>query len=157
KRGLDRYGNKPALIERIATSDIKPSEVLGDLDRDTLTTMCSGFGLKASGTKAELIERLIDFYDDLTFEERISKDEREVWYNNYELLATRSYAELRAKMIITKDLEIEHLFEDATAFLFEVRLHVPCERSNKDNRADGRLPLENAQSLLWDCKSVEEL
>ena len=82
----------------------------------------------------ELIERLISFYDDLTFEERVSRDEREVWYNNYELLASRAYAELRAKKIITKDLEIEHLFESATTFLFEARLHVACERGDGTRR-----------------------
>jgi hypothetical protein len=154
-RNMDRYGNKPDLIERIVASNIKPSEVLADLDREKLSAMCSYVSLKSSGNKAELIERLIDFYDDLTFVERITKDEREVAYNNYELLACRAYADLRAKKIITRDLEIEHLFESATAFLFEARLHVACERSNKDNRADGRLPLENEQSILWDCKSAE--
>jgi hypothetical protein len=157
KRGLNRSGNKPELIERIVTSNLKPSEVLADLDKDKLSAMCSFFGLKSSGTKPELIERLIDFYDDLTFEERVTKDEREVWFSNYELLASRAYAELRAKKVITKDLEIEHFFENATAFLFEERLHVPCDRSQKDNRADGRLPLENEQSILWDCKSAEGL
>jgi hypothetical protein len=154
-RNMDRYGNKADLIDRIVGSNIKPSEVLADLDRETLSAMCSYVGLRSSGAKAELIERLITFYDDLTFVERITKDEREVWYNNYELLASRAYAELRAKKIIAKDLEIEHLFEGATAFLFGARLHVACDRSQKDNRADGRLPLENEQTILWDCKSVE--
>jgi hypothetical protein len=157
KRELDRYGNKSELIERVVASEIKPSEVLADLDKDKLSAMCNYVGLKGYGAKAELIERLIDFYDDLTFLERSSKDEREVWYNSYELLASRAYAELRAKKIITKDVEIERLFEDATAFLFEARLHVACDRSQKDNRADGRLPLENDQTILWDCKSVETL
>jgi len=157
KRNLSRNGNKPELIDRVVASAIKPSEVLTDLDREKLSAMCGCFGLKAYGAKGELIQRLIDFYDDLTFEERISKDEREVWYNNYELLASRAYAELRAKKIISKDLEIEHYFEGATQFLFEARLRVPCGRSNKDNRADGRLPLNNDQSILWDCKSVEGL
>jgi hypothetical protein len=154
-RNMDRYGNKADLIERIVGSNIKPSEVLADLDREKLSAMCGYVRLKSSGTKAELIERLIAFYDDLTFEERVTKDDREVAYNNYELLASRAYAELRAKKVIVKDLEIEHLFETATAFLFEARLHVPCDRSQKDNRADGRLPLENEQSILWDCKSAE--
>ena len=157
KHGLERSGNKSDLIERFIASDLKPSEILNDLDRDKLSGMCASFGLKAYGTKADLVGRLIDFYDDLTFEERVTKDEREVWYSNYELLASRAYAELRAKKIINKDLEIEHLFEDATGFLFEARLHVVCDRMQKDNRADGRLPLENGQSLLWDCKSAEGL
>jgi hypothetical protein len=32
----------------------------------------------------------------------------------YELRAGRAYAELRAKKVISKDLDIERLFEDAT-------------------------------------------
>jgi hypothetical protein len=47
------------------------------------------------------------------------------------------------------------MFEDATEFLFEVKLKVPCDRARKENRADGRLPLEGEQSILWDCKSDE--
>ena len=157
KHGLDRYGNKPDLIERIIASNIKPSEVLDDLEKEKLSSMCAFFGLKAYGNKPDFIQSLIEFYDDLTFEERTTKDDREVWYNNYELLACRSYAELRAKKIITKDVEIERMFEDATEFLFNARLHVQCDRASKDNRADGRLPLDNDQSILWDCKSVEAL
>lgn len=157
ERGLDRYGNKAELIERIVVSDVKPSDALGDLDREKLSGMCASFGLKAYAAKSELIERLIAFYDDLTFEERITKDDREVWYSNYELIASRSYAELRAKKIITKDLNIEHFFEAATVFLFQARLSVPCEYRQKDNRADGRLPLESGDLILWDCKSVEGL
>ena len=34
--------------------------------------------------------RLIEFYDDLTFEERVTRDPREEWYANYELLALRA-------------------------------------------------------------------
>lgn len=154
-RNMDQYGNKEDLIERTVASNIRPSEVLGDLDKQKLADMCGSVGLRSSGNKPELIERLIDFYDDLTFEERVTRDEREVWYNNYELLANRAYAELRAKKLIAKDLEIEHQFERATEFLFEVKLHVPCDRSRKDNRADGRLPLDQEDSILWDCKSVE--
>ncbi|OWK37635.1 hypothetical protein FRUB_06755 [Fimbriiglobus ruber] len=117
--------------------------------------MCASFGLKSSGAKAELVTRLIDFYDDLTFEERVTKDSREEWYANYELLAGRAYAELPAKRLINKDLDIEHMFEDATAFLFEARLHVPCDMTRKDNKADGKLQLDNTQCLLLDCKSAE--
>jgi hypothetical protein len=154
-RNMDRYGNKPELIERVVASNIKPSEVLADLDRQKLADMCAYVGLKASGNKPDLIERLIAFYDDLTFEERVTRDDREVWYSNYELLASRAYAELRAKKLIAKDLEIEHQFESATEFLFEAKLKVACDRSRKDSRADGRLPLDDDQCILWDCKSVE--
>lgn len=155
RHGIDRSGNKADLIDRVAASGVRPSEVLGELDKDKLSTMCAGFGLRSSGAKAELVARLIDFYDDLTFEEHTTRDSREEWYANYELLARRAYAELRAKKVITKDLDIEHQFEAATAFLFEARLRVPCDMTRKDNRADGRLHLDNGQTLLLDCKSAE--
>jgi len=127
------------------------------MDREKLSSVCGVFGLKSSGSKAELVTRLVEFYDDLTFEERVTKDEREAWFNDYDLLATRGYAELRAKKVITRDLDIQSLFEEATAFLFETRLRAICDTSRKENRADGRLHLEADQSLLWDCKSAEEL
>jgi hypothetical protein len=157
RHGLDRSGNKAELIDRAVASEVRPSEVLGNLDKEKLSAMCAGFGLKSSGAKAELVSRLIEFYDDLTFEVRENpKDEREAWYADYELLAARSYAELRAKKVITRDLDIQTLFEEATEFLFEARLRVPCDRSRKENRADGRLCLEQNLCILWDCKSVEE-
>jgi hypothetical protein len=155
RRGLDRSGNKAELVHRVASSEVKPSEVLSGMDKERLSAICGSFGLKSSGSKAELVTRLIEFYDDLTFEERVSKDEREKWYADYELLAARSYAELRAKKVITRDLEIQTLFEDATEFLFEVRLRVPTDRARKENRADGRLCLDQGVCLFWDCKSAE--
>lgn len=155
RAGGERSGNKAELIDRVVGSGIKPSELLNSLDKEKLSGMCGGFGLKSSGSKAELVSRLIEFYDDLTFEARETKDPREVWYANFELLASRAYAELRAKKVINKDLDIEHQFEDATAFLFDVKLRVPCDMTRKDNKADGRLALAGGQCLLLDCKSAE--
>jgi hypothetical protein len=155
RHGLDRAGNKADLVERVVAGGVRPSALLDELDKEKLAATCGGFGLRSSGTKAELIARLIDFYDDLTFEERVTKDPREEWYANYELLARRSYAELRAKKLITRDLDIDSMFEQATAFLFAERLRVACDMTRKDNKADGRLQLDNAQCLLLDCKSAE--
>jgi hypothetical protein len=73
-----------------------------------------------------------------------------------ELLAARKYAELRAKKVIAKDLDIQAQFEHATAYLFEAELRAAVGRANQENRADGRVQLDNEQCLLWDCKSVEE-
>jgi SAP domain len=153
--GLDKAGPKADLVARLAASDVRPSEVLGALDKDKLAAMCASVGLRMSGSKPELIDRLIAFYDDLTFEERVAKDERAEWYADYELLAGRRYAELRAKKVIDKDLDIQGMFEQATAYLFEARLRARCDRSYKDNRADGRVHLEDGQCILWDCKSAE--
>ena len=154
-KNMDRYGNKADLIERIVTSDIKPSNILDDLDRSKLSDMCRLVGLKSSGNKSDFQNRLIEFYDDLTFEERATQDKREEWYNNYELLASRSYSDLKAKKLIVKDLDIEHQFEEATDFLFEVMLNVKIDKRQKVTKADGRIPLDNNQVILWDNKSVE--
>jgi hypothetical protein len=155
RAGGDRASNKADLIEKVVSGGATPSSLLESLDKEKLGSMCSGFGLKTSGSKPELVSRIIDFYDDLTFEERVTKDQREIWYSNYELLAGRAYAELRAKKVITKDLDIEHQFEAATAFLFENKLKVPCDMTRKDNKADGKIALDGGSCLLLDCKSAE--
>ncbi len=155
--GMDRYGKKGALIDRIAKSDLPPSEVLDALDRAKLSQMCGAVGLPTSGNKPDLIAKLIDFYDDLSFAERTSHDKREVWYANYDVLAARDYATLKAKKIISRDLDIEHMFEAATCYLFEKKLRVPIEMPKGKQRADGRILLDGKRSILWDCKSVEKL
>lgn len=156
ERDMDRYGNKEELIDRIASSDLQPSQVLDVLDRPKLSEMCRLVGLRSSGNKPDLVARLIDFYDDLSFEERTSKDGREILYNNFELLGARKYADLKAKKVISKDLDVEHLFESATEFLFERRLGATIELVKSGKRADGRIILDNQNSILWDCKSVEQ-
>lgn len=157
KFNMDPYGQKTELIDRVAESDIHPSQVLDTIDKSKLTDMCRSMELKSSGVKLDLVSRLIDFYDDLTFEERTTEDEREEWYNNYELLASRAYADLRAKKVIRKDLDVEHQFEKATDFLFEELLNLKIDSSRKTTKADGRIMARDRQVLLWDCKSVEKL
>ncbi|MCZ7648935.1 MAG: hypothetical protein M5U26_27375 [Planctomycetota bacterium] len=153
---MDKGGNKPDVIERIVNGDVLPSQVLEVLGGAKLSEMCRLVGLKGSGSKAETILRLLEFYDDLTFEERTTQDEREEWYNNYELLASRAYADLKAKKIITKDLDIEHQFEKATDFLIDELLGVDIDNSRKISKADGRILLENKEIILWDCKTDEK-
>jgi hypothetical protein len=77
-------------------------------------------------------------------------------YNNFELLAARSYSDLKAKKLISKDLDIEHQFEKATDFLFEVMLRVKIDSSRKITKADGRIPIADKKVILWDCKSAEK-
>lgn len=156
KHNMDRNGKKQALIDRISESDIAPHEVLESLDRSKLSDMCRLVGLSSSGKKEDLCSRLVGFYDDLTFEERETQDEREEWYSNYELLATRAYADLRAKKLITKDLEVEHQFEKATDFLFVEMLNLKIDNNRKVSKADGRILLDDRRVMLWDCKSAEK-
>jgi hypothetical protein len=89
------------------------------LDKEKLSAICASLNLRSSGSKAGLSDRVVTFYDDLTCEERVTKDKRGEWYSNYELMAGRKYAELRAKKVITKDLDIQSIFEQATTYLFD--------------------------------------
>lgn len=156
RHNMERTGVKQALIDRIAESDIAPRELLDSLDRGKLADMCRLVGIPSSGRKDDVCQRLIDFYDDLSFEERETQDEREEWYNNYNLLAARAYSDLRAKKLISKDLEVEHQFEKATDFLFEQMLNISIDTERKVSKADGRIPVSERQVILWDCKSAEK-
>jgi hypothetical protein len=69
-------------------------------------------------------------------------------YNNFELLAARSYSDLKAKKLISKDLDIEHQFEKATDFLFEVMLRVKIDSSRKITKADGRIPIADKKGFI---------
>jgi hypothetical protein len=81
-----RAWSKAELIDRVAASAVKPSELLGVLDKGRLAGLCAALGLRVSGSKPELIDRLVNFYDDLTFAERVAKDERAERYANYEFV-----------------------------------------------------------------------
>lgn len=155
RHSMDKTGKKAELIERLVQSRVQPNEVVASLDRAKLSDMCRLLGIKSSGKKDELCARLIEFYDDLTFEERETQDEREEWYNNYESLASRAYADLRAKKLITKDLDVEHQFEKATDYLLSELLNLNIDTKRKASKADGRVILDGKRVFLWDCKSCE--
>jgi len=102
----------------------------------------------------ERVSRVIQHWDQLRPAVTVGADERARWYEFYEKLALREYEALRAQHVIEKDLDVEHKFEDATAFLFSQKLkHTPLQQSGSDH-ADGLLSLRNMY-LMWDNKSKE--
>lgn len=124
------------------------------LDKATLSDWCSYIQLPTSGTKPELIDRIIDYYDNIKQIAVDESDERQLYYEFFDDLAHRNLKELRQQNIIEKDLECEHKFELATNYLFEKKLKVKPLIMNGTEHADGMLSFNN-KLILWDNKSKE--
>ena len=124
------------------------------LNAGTLEKWCSDLGIPSSGSKSDLIERIVGHYDDLRVRDDSISDERETWYEYFAKYAGRDLAFLRSQQLIEKDLQCEHRFEEATNFLFEKRLfHKPLSLVGTAH-ADGALSYHD-KLILWDNKSKE--
>ncbi len=127
---------------------------LDGLDKGTLSDWCAFINLPISGNKPELIDRIIEYYDNIKQIDIDETDERQLYYEFFDELAHRNLKELRQQNVIEKDLECEHKFELATNYLFEKKLKVkPLIMSGSDH-ADGMLSF-NDKLILWDNKSKE--
>lgn len=139
---------------------IRPSNLLGGfsprdgLDASVLSKWCANLGLLVSGTKQQLVARILEYYDKLREIEISSDDEREKYYNVFTELACRNLTFLRENQVITKDLECEHLFEKATNYLFEVMLKNKPLLLSGTEHPDGKLSF-NDKYIMWDNKSKE--
>lgn len=149
-----------SMTERII-HDVKPSVLLGGitprdgLSNEALYQWCTEINQPVSGTKQERIERIISYYDSLRQTDPLPEDERAIWYDVFEELATRDYALLRAHSIITKDSEVDSKFEVATAYLFQYKLnHTPLKQAGT-NHPDGLLSFKDMY-VMWDNKSKEK-
>jgi hypothetical protein len=110
--------------------------------------------LAVSGSKKELIDRVIQHYDGLIETVTESADEREPWFAYYEEFANRNYSFLRSQDLIEKDQDVDKRFEYATDYLFEQMLrHKPLDLPGSE-QPDGALSLGDGL-LLWDNKSKE--
>ena len=124
------------------------------LEKGELEKWCRDLKLPVSGTKEDLIARVIEHYDNLIERSLDVGDEREEWFNYFEEFASRNYSFLRAQELIEKDLEVESKFEKATDFLFELKLgHRPLPLPGLE-QPDGCLALRDGV-LFWDNKSTE--
>ena len=148
------------LLQDIILKTIKPSNLIGGftprdgLDIVTLTKWCAHLGLNVSGSKASLIARILEYYDNLKKITVTSDDEREKYFNVYHELACRDLIYLRENNILKKDLECEHYFEKATNYLFEVLLKNKPLLLTGTEHPDGKLSY-NDKYILWDNKSKE--
>ena len=139
---------------------IKPSTLIGGvtpkdgISNDDLYKWCSSLDLPVGGTKQERIQRIISYYNSLRQTAPVREDERVVCYEMFKELAFRDHSVLRAHNIISKDIEIESKFEDATSFLFQNKLnHTPLKQAGSTN-PDGLLSFKDMY-VMWDNKSKE--
>jgi hypothetical protein len=166
KSALDKVGIKteknPSLEEltSIALEQLSPRVLLGGTSpRDGLqvglmSKWCSDLNLNVSGTKNDLIERIIAFYNALNEKSEEVEDERELFFKYFEDLACRNIQGLRSQQLIEKDIEIERKFEDVTNYIFEKMLgHKPLNLVGT-NHADGALSHKD-RIIYWDNKSKE--
>jgi hypothetical protein len=161
KAGMEVNSNTNlASLQELCISYLKPSILLGGysprdgLDGSTLSTWCGELHLNISGQKVELIDRIIAFYDNVRKEISSLDDERKIWFEFYEDLASRNLDALRSQNIIVKDLECEKCFEKATDYIFEeLLMHKPLVLKGTEH-ADGMLSYQD-KIVLWDNKSKE--
>lgn len=147
-------------LKQQAIDHLKPSEVLSGfspkdgLGMNDLRKWCGDLGLAVSGTKSDLVDRIADSFDGLRQVESTTTDERAVFYEYYDDLASRRADVLRKQQLIQKDIEIERQFENVTDYLFETRLgHKPLSLLGTAH-ADGALSHQD-RLILWDNKSKE--
>lgn len=149
-----------AELREIILKSIQPSNLLGGFsahdgfNADQLCDWCVELGLSPYGTKKVLIDRLLAYYDSLRRIEVTTNDSREALLAVYDELAHRNLKFLRANNIIEKDLQCEHLFEEATDYIFEkLLLNKPLTLTGTEH-PDGKLSFKD-KYIMWDNKSKE--
>lgn len=148
-------------LKEIIINNIKPSVLLGGfnsrdgLASDEIKEWVRELGLTLSGTKEQRIYKIIEYFDSYKEKAAIeADDERIEWFNNYELLASRTLEELRQRQVITKDLECEKKFEKATDYIFQILLNNDPLDLIGTEHPDGILTF-NDKLIMWDNKSKE--
>ena len=142
------------LINKIIAR-VRPYDCLCNFNNDELHDWCNDIDQPVSGTKDQRCERLIEYYNSMQIRNpEEADDERRIWFDVFESLASRDRKLLRAEGVIDKDLEIETKFEKATEFLFDQFMnHTPLNQPGT-NKPDGLLSFKDMY-IMWDNKSKE--
>jgi len=147
-------------LKGVILKSVQPSNLIGGfsvndgLNVEMLSMWCSDLGLNVSGVKKALIDRILEYYDSIRRIEVQTEDPRAKLISVYTELARRDLKFLRANNIIEKDLQCEHLFEDATNYIFEkMLLNKPLTLTGTDH-PDGKLSFKD-KYIMWDNKSKE--
>ncbi len=155
--------NNPTVneLKTIIFKSIQPSNLIGGftayggMNVEDLSSWCSDLGLNIYGAKKVLIDRILEYYDNLRRIELKTEDHREKLVSVYSELARRDLKFLRTNNIIDKDLQCEHYFEDATNYIFEkMLLNKPLTLTGTDH-PDGKLSFKD-KYIMWDNKSKEK-
>ena len=124
------------------------------LNLTTLSDWCASIKINCSGSKNDLIDRIIEYYDEVKQITLTQDDERAIYYQFYTDLAERNLDNLRKNSIISKDLECEHKFEEATNYIFEVLFKNKPLMLKGAEHPDGILSFSD-KLIMWDNKSKE--
>ena len=154
---LPSSGTKEELAERLMSSQARPSEGLDSLKNSELYDICSGLpGVNVSGTKQERIDRIIGHFDNLMIRDvPADAEEGELYYEYFTELAARDRENLLANDVISKDIDIERAFEDATNYLFRQKLGAEPMQLDGSEHPDGCLEMSDGTLMMWDNKSTE--
>lgn len=156
---VPKYATVPELKE-LVVKNLSAYKLIGGfsandgLDKATLSSWCGSLNLNISGTKPELIHRIISYYDEIKQIQSSEEDDREILFHFYCELASRNLATLRQQGIINKDLECEHKFESATNYIFEKIFKIKPLIMSGTEHPDGILSF-NDKLIMWDNKSKE--
>ena len=162
KKANIEISNNPTVqeLKKVILKNVQPTNLIGGfsindgMNVTMLSNWCADLGLIMSGTKANIIARILRYYDAIRRIELKTEDTREKLVNVFNELAKRDLKYLRANNIINKDLECEHLFEDATNYIFEkMLLNKPLILTGSDH-PDGKLSFKD-KYIMWDNKSKE--
>ncbi|MGM0558011.1 MAG: hypothetical protein ACQEVA_16620 [Myxococcota bacterium] len=156
-QNLPGYGSKEEMAERLLQAETKPSEALDSLMSDDLYEICNSLpGVKVSGSKAERVERIIAHFDNLMIRdipEGAAPGER--FYEYFTELASRDRENLLANDVISKDIDIERAFEEATQYLFQHKLGKELMEMKGSDHPDGSILMDDGTLMMWDNKSKE--
>lgn len=154
--------NNPTVneLKSVILKSVRPSNLVGGfsaydgMNVDELQAWCAYLGLNTSGAKKALIEKILAYYDGVRRIELKTEDSREELLSVYAELARRDLKFLRSNGIIEKDLQCEHLFEDATSYIFEKMLMNKPLTLTGTEHPDGKLTFKD-KYIMWDNKSKE--
>ena len=155
---IKKSGTKGDIIQRILDSEIQPSQALGILSDQELYELCNNLpGAIVSGSKHEKIDRVINYFDELTIKESSDKSNKDEKYYGYLVeLAKRDHKNLINNNVIKKERDIERAFERGTTYLFSEKLGLDVENMEGSEHADGSVSFGKNERFLWDNKSKEE-
>lgn len=156
---LDKNETIESLTKKIKKNVTAHNLIGGFTARDGLNgtdlmKWCTDLGLSSAGAKKDLIDRIVAYYDSIQEIVVNEDDERALFYEYYEDLASRNLDKLRKQGIIEKDIECERKFEQATNYIFEKILRTKPLMLKGTEHPDGMLSFGN-KLILWDNKSKE--
>lgn len=158
ERGLSTSGSKEECIYALHERGYKPEKLLEDVNKTDLDNIAKKLDdVKVSSTKNKLIKEILRnyFYLDTSPLEKDGKLTNAKLWEYYDDYANRRYQKLRQLNLISRDLDIEHAFEELTKYAFSRLAGTKLRQTKDTNSADGITIDSNGFMIMWDNKSQE--